>query len=300
MKKKIKFVSNFDSTEHLNYVVTKFFVPKEDLNHYEFVTTGEDYTVVFGNCMNWEKYVEAPKERTIFMSHEPLWNLSNAKGGVEKFSHKNFISDKRSYPNTDEFIETLTPFWYTPHTEVSLLWDNTDNVFNKTKNISMLPGSDHRDTYSNLSNPPITRIIYKERAELADNLKRDLKFIYFSERHVYSKYEVLQDFKFSIVCENTVQKNYISEKFWDCILVDTVPIYIGCNNIHDYIDEDVFINLTDKIDDYKYIVNKLNYINENCDELYQKYLPKIKNLKNQFKTDPRFNLWEFIKKELSS
>ncbi len=50
------------------------------------------------------------------------------------------------------------------------------------------------------------------------------------------KSDGLVPYRFSVVIENTRQRNYFSEKLIDAILCECVPIYWGCPNIGDFID----------------------------------------------------------------
>jgi hypothetical protein len=47
---------------------------------------------------------------------------------------------------------------------------------------------------------------------------------------------LFEKFQFSIIIENTQQKNFFTEKILDCLLTKTIPIYWGCPNIGDFFD----------------------------------------------------------------
>ena len=51
-----------------------------------------------------------------------------------------------------------------------------------------------------------------------------------------SKIDLFKGFQFSIVIENTRERNYFSEKLVDCLITKTIPIYYGCPNIEDHFD----------------------------------------------------------------
>ena len=55
------------------------------------------------------------------------------------------------------------------------------------------------------------------------------------------KAEGLASYRFSVVIENTRERNYFSEKLLDAVLCETVPIYWGCPNIGDFMDTDGMI-----------------------------------------------------------
>ena len=46
-----------------------------------------------------------------------------------------------------------------------------------------------------------------------------------------NKHEILKNYQYSIAIENSCEENYVSEKFFDCILNNVVPLYYGCPNI---------------------------------------------------------------------
>ena len=109
----------------------------------------------------------------------------------------------------------------------------------------------------------------------------------------------LNDYKFSISGENTIQKNYISEKFWDCILTDTIPIYFGCSNFNEYLSELDEFNFTDIVKDKNEIEYRLKHIISNETELYDKYLPIIHQIKNEYFNSKEYNLFLKIKDLIS-
>jgi hypothetical protein len=47
---------------------------------------------------------------------------------------------------------------------------------------------------------------------------------------------LFEGFQFSIVLENSQQKNYFTEKIIDCLITKTIPIYWGCPNISEFFD----------------------------------------------------------------
>ena len=60
---------------------------------------------------------------------------------------------------------------------------------------------------------------------------------------VKHKWEVLPRYRFSLCYENcSDQPGYITEKIFDCMRADCVPIYWGAPNVTDYVDSDTFID----------------------------------------------------------
>jgi len=55
-----------------------------------------------------------------------------------------------------------------------------------------------------------------------------------------TKWNGLEKYSYSIAIENSCTKNNFEEKFTDCILAWTIPIYYGCPNINKYFPKDCY------------------------------------------------------------
>jgi hypothetical protein len=281
-----------------------------DQNEFKFVTSNPDYTIIFGRT-DWG-LIETPKERTFYFSQEPLWSPNEPKDNIHNYCSKIFISDKREYPDREEYIETLLPMFYAGRGDLDDReeWDWSKNMVNKSyekkKPISIVVRKDYSTHYNHLSNPETSTICYILRTDLgiklSENKKIDVFGTYWESNgenikgEMWNKHIGVDEYKFSIGCENSIQKNYISEKFWDIILTDGIPIYLGCSNITDYIPNDCFINLNGlSLDD---MVDKINDVIDNNDNLYNLMKENSLKLKSEFFKNPNFNLWEKIKKTI--
>jgi hypothetical protein len=75
-----------------------------------------------------------------------------------------------------------------------------------------------------------------------------------------TKWDGLEKYSYSISIENCCKENYFSEKFTDCILAWTIPIYYGCPNIDKYFPKDCYywidITKSDCFDKLDYILNQ--------------------------------------------
>ena len=84
--------------------------------------------------------------------------------------------------------------------------------------------------------------------------------------------------QFHIVIENSCSENWFTEKLIDCFQTKTIPIYLGCPNIHNWFDtEGMFI--VNSIDEIK---NVLSNIDENT------YQSKITSIENNFNISQNF------------
>lgn len=305
---KIKLECWWANSNSLKDRFIKQFVPNSDLSLYEFVDSNPDFTIVFGKT-EFDK-IETPKSRTFYISQEPLWS-PNEKRDVWDYCSKILISDKSIFENRDEYIETLLPMFYAGHGEYHEdknydwgLFLKDENI-NKTKSTSVIVRKDYASYWDHLEIKDVSKIIYKLRTDLSIKLSENKEIDVYGTHWennsenifgaAWNKRVGLNEYRFSFCSENSIQKNYISEKFWDVILTNTVPIYLGCSNIDEYIPSDYYINLNQYGDDIDVMSDLINDITKNSDTLYKIYEPKIKELKNMFFTDQRFNLWIKIK-----
>lgn len=288
------------------------YVSDEDLQNFKFVSSNPDITIVFGKT-EWDN-LETPKERNFYFSQEPLWSPNQPKDHIHNYCSKIFISDKEDYPQRSEYIETFLPMFYGGRGETDSRpeWEWSKKLqhrsFDKTKNTSIIVTNNISQHSNQVNNPLTSQINYKQRTELGLELSKNNQIDVYGtfwqsngsniKGEVWNKHIGLDDYMFSVACENSIQKNYVSEKFWDVVLTDTVPIYLGCNNITDYIPEDFFISLNGKnLDEMVYIVNE---VNKNPNFFYKKFSKNILKLKQDFFQNPNYNLWEKIKKEIKN
>jgi hypothetical protein len=291
----------------LNSRIKRQFIFDKDLSNYDIVTENPDYTIVFGRT-DWDK-IETPKERTFYISQEPLWSPNQPKDGIHDYCSKILISDKLEYPDREEYIETLLPMFYAGRGENDSReeWDWSlklkDKNYSKNKPVSIIVRKDTYNHYNHLQNPNTNKINYEERTNLGINLSTDERIDIYGtywvnngtniKGEVWNKHIGLDEYKFSIACENTIQKNYISEKFWDVILTDAVPIYLGCSNISELIPDGCYISLNNM--SMEEMVDKIKSVVSDESDLYSQYVENIKKLKQDFFINPKYNVWERIK-----
>lgn len=97
-------------------------------------------------------------------------------------------------------------------------------------------------------------------ALLRDLEGRDLSFLDsrfdhygFDNRHGFAHYRGalapdrkesgLEPYRYSIAVEAVSEPNYASEKLFDCLLCETLPLYWGCPNLEDWLDPECFVRL---------------------------------------------------------
>jgi hypothetical protein len=55
---------------------------------------------------------------------------------------------------------------------------------------------------------------------------------------VNDKIDSIASYKYSLAVENCVEDGYFTEKLTDCFATNTIPIYFGCPNIHNWFDKE--------------------------------------------------------------
>lgn len=95
---------------------------------------------------------------------------------------------------------------------------------------------------------------------------------------IASKKETYQKYKFAICYENTQANGYITEKIFDCFFGGSVPIYLGAQNITDYIPVNTFIDKRN-FDTYEKLYTYLKHMPD------QEYASYVNNIKNFLKSD---------------
>jgi hypothetical protein len=291
---KIKICAGWETSEKITKrLLDQFTTEQEDIENLEFVYNESYDIIVYNNYIS-----EPPKtgSKAFLFFHEPSWSGSHQKSFENINNLKVFGFDKNYYNPKNVVEETIAHMFYGgrgPWEEGFDNWNYTNlttNSFSKTKNICSFISNRGlgEESYPEYC-------LYKERIDLVQNLSSYLPFIDFYgwgefnnlKPFARQKYGAIKDYRFCLTIENSREKNYLSEKFYDCILTNTIPIYYGCSNIKDYWPEDCYF-LLESITDHKYLLEILNYININSDKLYKQMLPSILKMKIKYFND--FNL----------
>jgi hypothetical protein len=86
---------------------------------------------------------------------------------------------------------------------------------------------------------------------------------------VKRKHDLLEKYYFSLCIENgDIGPDYITEKIFDSLIAGTVPIYLGADNVADYIPSDIFFNLR-QYSDCDALVRDLDKVGEGELRSYQ-------------------------------
>jgi hypothetical protein len=287
-KKRVKYCAGWDTTENITKrLLQQFKTSEEDLSNIEFVHDDSYDIIVFNNYIT-----ETPKEnsKSYIFFHEPTWSGSHQKNFEGYKNLTIFGYDETFYGHNSSFEELPSHTFYGGRgswvdKETDWNYENIVNTdwSNKTKNISSIITNYNSDTYE------VGQCTYKVRYDLVDRIKDKTEFVDFfggwgNSRNLMTspfKIDAVKEYKFCLAIENQFEKNWITEKFYDSILTDTIPIYHGCKNIKDIHPENGYIVLDD-VYDTSYVEDFLKYINDNADSLYHQFLPELKKIKNNY------------------
>ena len=294
---KIKCSCSWESSKKITErLLEQFLSSNIDLTDIQFTFDDDyDFMIIFGYVTEIAKN----NKKMFLFPQEPRWTGGHQKNfdGIKNLTVFGF--EKTIYEPQNIVQETIAHMFYggTGDDEKNWTFDNLINYeFIKTKNISTFVstrGVDHNEFSEDC--------LYPNRLNLMTYLTNTISSIdYYGWKNNFTnetlsapkKFEKLKDYKFSLAIENSSEKFYVSEKFYDCILTNTIPIYYGCKNIKEFWPENGYI-LLDTINDVNYVKNKLNYILNNSDKLYDEMLPELLKMKKRYFKE--FNIIEKIK-----
>lgn len=127
-----------------------------------------------------------------------------------------------------------------------------------------------------------------------------------ADRGVKTKLATISRYKFCLSLENAIEDDYVTEKFFDPLLVGTTPVYRGAPNIMDFAPgNNCFINASD-FRNPKELANYLKYLDED-DGAYQQYFswrgqplsPPFEKLLHQREKDSFSRLVEEVRQRMA-
>ena len=240
---KIKFNSNWDTPLNLKNRVISNFITNDNYTDQIIITDKDDYDYLI--CFNSiSEYPKVPKENIYTFIMEPSWTPSWDRNCFN-YSNKVFCHDKKLFGNYDNIVETPALMFY--HMTNSVINDFLNNTNFKKSNLASMVVSYTPDYH--FKN-------YSKRTQLAlklleYNFDIDVYGNNWSSNHknvkgpLKNKLDGLLNYKFSICIENSNERNYITEKYFDCILCNSTPIYYGASNVEDIYGKTLTINLND-------------------------------------------------------
>jgi len=256
---------------------------QEDKNNITF-EDDYDYLIIFNG---YKGKIRTDRNKVFGFLQEPSGNI-NYDRNLHFYCSKVFCQDRKMFGGIKNIVEHPLFMFFSNHKNYN--YKNFFKPQEKQKDICFF--------VSNISQPnnfSWTNHNYHKRLNFLEKiLKTDLDIDIYGRglqikdsRYKGSpenKHDVLRKYKFSIAIENCCEKNYVSEKFFDCVLNDTVPIYYGSPNIHEVYNSECFLDLSlDKEPDK--ILPALEYEN---------FIDHLKYAKNKYFNN--YNIVNFINK----
>lgn len=271
--KKIRISASYENSEKLTERLLKQFkTPDIDLSNIEFVYDESYDVIVFFNYVNL-KIKDGSK--SVVFPHEPSWTGSHQKN----FTNDTVIYGFSKELYTGKFVESIAHTFYGgrgPWVDDLSFW-NYENLINSTFEKTKIISSSITKLNTNYQWP----CLYPQRFRILEKLKEMGTIDIFDGETSPKRKDALVDYKFNISIENSYEQNWITEKFYDNILTDTVPIYFGCKNIKELYPEDGYI-LIDDINDIDGIEKLLTNIIINSDEIYKQKLEGLQKIKQRY------------------
>jgi hypothetical protein len=271
--KKIKISAAYDTSENLTErLLRQYKTPEIDLSNITFVYDDSYDVIVFFNYVNTNV---KDNTKSVVFPHEPSWTGTHQKHFINNTVIYGF--SKELY--TGKFIESMAYTFYGgrgPWVDDLSFW-NYENLINLTFNKTKVISSSITKLNTNYQWP----CLYPQRYQILERLKKMGNVDIFDGETSPKRKDALVDYKFNISIENSYENNWISEKFYDNILTDTIPIYFGCKNIKEIYPEDGYI-LIDDINDVDGIEKLLNDVINNSEEIYQKKIIGLRQIKKKY------------------
>ncbi|RAJ35427.1 glycosyltransferase family 10 domain-containing protein [Pedobacter cryoconitis] len=233
---KIKFLSNYDGSENLlKRFKANYLIKDSDLAF--TIANDYDYAVVF----NRTDEPITPKAKVITVIQEPSW--SKAHEYIDFLLHSDYVlvHDPELFEKTHNLHiggdVIISPSYMFYHDHVPHAFFDAAANTKKEKKLSMIVsylnkpiGNYHKriGLLNKILDSDLDIDIYGKRLEIEDRrFKGALEY----------KFSGLLPYEYSIAIENSNEWNYVTEKFVDCALCNTIPIYNGAPNISDIYDE---------------------------------------------------------------
>jgi hypothetical protein len=263
----IKLFSNYSTSEVLtDELLKKYSYNNDGLLH--FTCSGDyDLSVVFNATNDKDLNFSKP---IITIIQEPSVYWQNLDKSFLMYSDLVILHDRTLFPYAENVLERLIYLSYRDKRPVDFFVNKLP--YFKSKKISIIVSNKsffegHRqrlDFLYKILNSDLDIDIY-DRGLMIDDTRY--------KGELENKFDGLSSYEYSICIENAIEKNYVTEKFFDCLICDTVPIYYGAPNCRDIFDDRGYFTID--IHNPNVIEEIKNYCKQPHSN-YQKYIWRIK------------------------
>jgi len=265
---KIKIFSSFTSSKNCKETFERINCANEcvfyGINNKYYITEDDDYThaIIINTAM---PTLKIPKENVLGLAFEPILFLELNQEFIEYAKNhigKYFIGDKHHLPKP--FVEHFAYMWYIkPPKEIPL-----------KKNIMSIVLSRKQFAPGHIFRHEIVKKIIELNLPIDIYGRGSTMYKYNRIMGEFQYTEPFDNYLFSICIENIISNHYFSEKVINPIMLNCNPIYLGCKNIDNYLENVIKLtgNISQDIDFIKKILNTPN--------MYYKKTYTVKNVKN--------------------
>jgi len=254
------------------------------------LTSADDYThaIIINTAM---PQLTIPQKNVIGFAHEPLYFLGLSPSFIEyakKHISKYYIGEKLNLPLP--FIEHHVYLSMIPRIDYIPEKKNLMSIMVSHKNTA--PGHKYRHKLVQAilkTNLPID--IWGNGTTFYNNLGDSRVKTNFTWDTIGIMYE---SYKFHVAIENFTTPHYMSEKILNCFIYSTIPIYWGCVNIKQYIDDENLVLLSTDDNIEKRIESDIKLLTEIIKNPNKYYNPI--NI-NSTKLDKLLNVFDFIEEQ---
>lgn len=240
---KFKVVSNYDSDKNMYNTVLNCFENKTNLQ----LTQNNDYeylVVINGT----RSPIKTSRDKVIGILQEPIGNI-NYDRNLHFYCSRIICQSKEMFGGYSGIREGFLPMFYRHHEITHRDHFLKYSEIGQRKKLCIIVSS-----IASPNNHKWTNHNYTKRHNFVNRLlQSDLQFDFYGngwntqdpryKGSTPNKHKTLRNYEYSIAIENVCENNYISEKFFDCILNNTVPLYYGCPNIDSFYGTNSFYNI---------------------------------------------------------
>lgn len=249
-----------------------------------------DYWIVFDNLLKPET-VLCCQENIFFFAGEPSTVRTYNREYIRQFAK--VITNQKHLSHSQKINSHTCLPWL-----VGIKYDKDKRKFSTSNYLTHIDFK--RNSFENktklisvITSNKILSKGHKQRLEFVFKLKEilgdQLEVFGSGFNDIPDKISALQDFKYTLVIENSQHKDYWTEKLADAFLCNCYPIYYGCSNIYDYFDKRSLTNID--ITKPQLAIRTIQKVIQN--NTYERNLNKINESKNKILTD--YNFFYFIK-----
>lgn len=245
-----------------------------------------DYLVVFDELPSYCHKIKCPIHNVIYVSFEPPTIRPYYHPYYECFLHQfAWVVTQYEYMGLDHpspiFHHGGIPWYigwrvgkaaneYARRTN-AMSFAKLKTLFDKPKRkLLSVISSDKRMNFDHVKRNAFVRKLKEHYGDKIDLYGRGFKTM-------NDKLEALRDYRFHITLESSKFNHYFTEKFADCVIAGSYPLYYGCPNLGEYVPQHSFTHID--IDDFAGSVRIIDKaMAGNYDKKYRAELKQARDL----------------------